>query len=346
MLKRKNRKKYERYDISRSPFSQKPTQRDLANILGMSRDELRRHANYKEQCIVRRTEEINGKVRDLAYPKGPLRVIHEKLKFHLNKIKQPDYLFSPRKNRGQRDNAAYHAEGNQYLSLDLKQFYPSTSRVMIKSWLCDELGMYEDVAGLFAELATVDGVASFGSPLTPVLVSLVHRKMFDEIAEQCRSRALSYSVWVDDMTISGQFVEGELLTIIREIIARHGLKSHKVVYRSGNRPVFITGIGVVGAHLVAPQTLHNRIKNLWEEFYAAKTDAERESTTQKLLAQLGTLRYMAGAKSEMGRKTADRMNSLKQKRDKWRRKNLLKSEPGNRLQENEGKDEVANLPWD
>lgn len=322
MLKRKHKKKYERYDISRSPFSQKPTQKDLANLLGVSKSELIRCANYKEQCIVRRTEEINGKIRDLAYPKGPLRVVHEKLKFHLNKIVQPEYLFSPRKNRGQRDNAEYHAQNTQYLSLDFKQFYPSTTRKMIKSWLHNELSMYEDVAGLFALLATIDDIASFGSPLTPVLVSLVHRKMFDEIYEECHARGLSYSVWVDDMTISGTFVDGDLLTLIRDIITRHGLKSHKIIYRTGNRPVFITGIGVVGAHLVAPQTLHNRIKNLWDEFYSAETDNERESVTQKLLAQMGTLRYIAGPKSEMGRKTADRMNSLKQKRDKWRRTSI------------------------
>lgn len=176
-------------------------------------------------------------------------------------------------------------------------------------------------------LAHVDDVASFGSPLTPVLVSLVHRRMFDEISEQCCARGLSYSVWVDDMTISGEFVEGELLTLIRGIITNHGLKSHKVIYRSGNRPVFITGIGVVGTHLVAPQTLHNRIKGFWEEFHSAETDNERESITQKLLAQMGTLRYIAGPKSEMGRKAADRMNSLRQKRDKWRRISAEEKKP-------------------
>lgn len=346
MLKRKQRKNYERYDISCSPFSQKPTQRDLANILGMSRDGLRRHADYKEECIVRRTEEINGKQRDLAYPVGPLRVVHEKLKFHLNKIKQPDYLFSPRKNRGQRDNAAYHAANKQYLTLDLKQFYPSTSRTMIKSWLRDELGMYEDVAGLFAELATVDGVASFGSPLTPVLVSLVHRKMFNEIAQQCIDRGLVYSLWVDDMTISGDFVSAELLTMIREIIAKYGLKSHKIARKTGNRAVFITGIGVVGEHLVAPQTLHNRIKGLWDDFHDAKTDEERESVIQKLLAQMGTLRHIVGAKSEMGRKTADRMNSLRQKRDKWRRRSAKNTTPKEDSIDKEEPQENAALPWD
>jgi len=319
MPSRSRKNKYERYSLERSPFSQNPTQRDLANLLGMSRDELRRNASYKEQCIIRRIETINGKNRKLAYPVGPLRTIHEKLKFHLNKVKQPNYLFCPRKGRGQRDNAKYHIGNKQYLTLDLKQFYPSTTFAMIKSWLRDELGMYEDVAGLFATLATVDNIASFGSPLTPVLVSLVHRKLFNEIALECEKRDLTYSVWVDDLTISGNFVTGEFLTEIRSIIANYGLKSHKVLFRCGNRPVFITGIGVVGRHLVAPKPLHLRIKKLWDEYYSAHTSEEKESATQKLLSQLGTLRHITGANSETGRKAADTMNSLRLKRDKWRR---------------------------
>jgi RNA-directed DNA polymerase len=310
---------YERYELGRSPLAQQPTQRQLAELLGMSRNDLRRHADFKSTCIVRRKEVLNGKLRNLAYPVGPLRVIHEKLKYHLNKVKQPDYLFSPRKGRGQRENAHYHIGSRQFLTLDLKQFYPSTTFSMVKSWLCKNMGMYEDVAGLFTTLATVDGVVSFGSPLTPVLVSLVHREMFDEIARACDDRGLIYSVWVDNLTISGEFVEGELVEVIRTVIAKNGLKSHEIAYRCGNRPVFITGIGVVGGNLVAPQSFHLRIKALWDKFHDSETDDERESLTQQLLAQMGSVRYIAGAKSKMGQSISDRMNSIRQKRDKWRR---------------------------
>lgn len=344
MPKAKRRAIYERYDLGRSPFSQRPTQKDFAELLGMTRDELRRTTTYKEQCIVRRDEEINGKLRNLAYPVGPLRVVHEKLKFHLNKIKQPDYLFSPRKGKGQRDNAHHHLGNQQFLTLDLKQFYTSTTLSMVKGWLQNELSMMKDVAGLFANLATIDGIVSFGSPLTPVLVSMVHRKMFNEIAHECARRGLSYSVWVDDLTISGKIVEGEIVEIIRSIVAKNGLKSHKITYRFGKRPVFITGIGVVGSNLVAPQALHKRIKLLWEQFHNAETVDEREYATQNLLAQMGTLRHITGPKSDMGRKTSDRMNSLRQKRDKWRR---IASE--NAIQHKElyhVSDTDSAVPWD
>jgi RNA-directed DNA polymerase len=307
----------ERYEVDRSPFAQNPTQRDVASLIGETRDDLRRLVNYKEGFIVRRQtiSGKKGKVRDLAYPEGRLRAAHERLKFHLNKIKQPSYLFSPRRKRGQRDNAAHHLDQQQYLTLDLKQFYPSTTDYMVRRWFQEHLGMYEDVAGLLTHLCTIDGKVSFGSPLTPVLCSLIHRPMFDQIAAICDARGLRYSVWVDDLTISGRFVPREILNQIRAIVRAVGLKSHRIIYRSGNRPVFITGIGVVGSKLVAPNSLNLRIKDSWSDYHAAETDEERDSVCQRLLSYLGTLRHISGAASEAGRKASDQMNSLRQKRD-------------------------------
>ncbi len=320
-MPRSGRQTHERYEIERSPLSQRPTQRDIAALLGETRDELRRLVNYKDQFIVRRQiiTGKKGKVRDLAYPVARLRAAHERLKFHLNKVKQPSYLFSPRKSRGQRDNAALHLDQDQYLTLDLKQFYPSTSEDMVRRWFRDDLGMYEDVAGLLTHLCTIDGKVSFGSPVTPVLCTLVHRRMFDQIADICNARGLRYSVWVDDLTISGDFVPGEVVRQIRAVVRAAGLKSHSIRYRSGNRPVFITGIGVVGPRLVAPNSLDLKIKECWAEYHAAETDDERDFLTQRLLSYLGTVRQISGAKTDRGRKAADEMNSLRQKRDKRRR---------------------------
>lgn len=311
----------ERYDLARSPLCQKPTQRDIGKLTGESRDDLRRLVNYKQQFIVRRQiVAAKGKTRDLAYPVTRLRAFHERMKFHLNKIKQPDYLFSPRKNKCQRDNAEGHLNQRQYLTLDLRQFYPSTSDEMVRRWFRNELGMYDDVAGLLTHLCTVDGKVAFGSPLTPVLCTLIHRRMFDEIAEICRIRGLNYSVWVDDLTISGSFVPREVLAEIRNVIRRHGLKSHRIKYRTGNRAVFITGVGVVGANLVAPNTLNLKIRGAWSDYHEAVTTDEKDIAAQKLLSLLGTIRHISGPKSVMGRKAADEMNSLRQKRDARRKR--------------------------
>lgn len=323
MPKRKRRDQRERYELERSPLAQNPTQRDIAALVNETRDDLEKLATprFKDQFIVRRTIPCRGKERDLVYPVSRLRAVHERLKFHLSKIIQPSYLMSPRKGRAQRDNAAAHLDAVEYLTLDLKQFYPSTTRSMIRRSLMDQFGMAADVAGLIAHLGTADDRACLGSPLTPVLASLVHRPMFDAIAALCAAGDLSYTVWVDDLTISGERISGEFRADIRAIVAQYGLRSHKLEIRTGNRPVFITGVGVVGANLVVPRYVELRAKELWEEFKAAETVEEVDAASTRLLAHLGGIRYVVGKGSGRGQKIASEMNSVRQKREKAFRAN-------------------------
>lgn len=324
MRKRDPNKAVERYDLSRSPLAQNPSQRDIADLVRETKTELQTLATprFKEQFIVRRQIETNRKTRDLVYPEGRLRAVHERLKFHLNKIIQPSYLMSPRKGRAQRDNAAAHLESAQFLTLDLKQFYPSTTRSMIRNSLVAQFGMAADVAGLIAHLATADDKACFGSPLTPVLASLVHRPMFDGIADFCCGEDLSYTVWVDDLTISGDQIAGEFRAGIRRFVADSGLRSHKLKVFTGNRPVFVTGVGVVGSNLIVPRRLEVKSKELWQELKAAVTFDELDAASTRLLTHLGGIRAVVGKSSRRGQKLASEMNSIRQKREKAHRRKV------------------------
>jgi len=350
MSRRSIRKAGERYDLKRSPLAQNPTQRDIAALVGESPADLKTLAtlHFKEQFLVRRSivnkgkihswpsienkvrvrrfrEEV-GKKRDLVYPDGRLRAVHERLKYHLSKIIQPSYLMSPRKGRAQRDNAAAHLDAVQFLTLDLKQFYPSTTRSMIRNSLMYQFGMSVDTAGLIAHLATADDKACFGSPLTPVLASLVHRPMFDKIADRCIIDDLSYTVWVDDLTISGETITGSLKADIRKIVSSSGLKSHKLKTSMGNKPVFITGVGVVGSNLILPNHVELISMELWQSFGNALSLDEIEIASSRLLAHLGGIRAVVGASSVRGQKLANEMNSIRQKRDKARRREIIRLE--------------------
>lgn len=318
MPKRRTLKTHERYELERSPFAQSPTQREVAALVRETKSDLQKLATprFKETFIVRRTIETGGKKRNLVYPEGRLRAVHERLKFHFNKIVQPSYLMSPRKNRSQRDNAAAHLEASQYLTLDIKQFYPSTSRSMIRKSLIQQFGMAGDVAGLIAHIATADDKACFGSPLTPVLASLVHRPMFNAISDLCETHNLAHTVWVDDLTLSGDAISGGFISEIRRIIASKGLQSHKLVYRTGNKAVFITGVGVVGSNLVVPNRAELKSRELWREVKNAASLDELDTASARLLGHLGGIRHNVGKASPRGQKLSSEMNSIRQKRAK------------------------------
>jgi hypothetical protein len=281
----------------------------------MTKDQLERLVETKDRWVKRFAQEISGKQRSLAVPTGRLRTVHERLKYHLNKIKQPDYLFSPRKGRSQRDNAAHHVEGNQFLSIDIRQFYPSTSDEHIFRWAHHVAGLREDVAGLFTHLVAIDGKMPFGSPISPVLTSLVHRPMFDAIDSICRERGLKMSLWVDDLCISGTEVSGEVVSAVRDVIAANGFKSHKIKFRTGARPVIVTGVPISGKRVASPRALHDRIKSGYADLRVCGTDQERIACINKLLSAIGTYKFYLGSETPEGRTAANRMHALRQRRD-------------------------------
>lgn len=313
-MKRPRAQRYERYAFDNSPWVQNLTQRDLAKLLGATKDQLERLVRDKDKWVRRRQEEIAGKQRNLAVPVGKLRGIHERLKYHLNKIKQPDYLFSPRKGRAQRDNAAHHLGQTQFLSLDIKQFYPSTTSEHIFRWAHYVAGLKADVAGLFTHLVSVDGKMPFGSPVSPVLTTLVHREMFDAIYDLCQRHGLKMSLWVDDLTISGAFVPGELIEPIRAIIRHSGFQTHKIKFRSAGKPIIVTGVPIANQVIAAPQNLHKRIRTGYAELRKDMPDGERRQAIDQLLSALGTYRYHVGAATQHGRQTANRMEALRARR--------------------------------
>ncbi|MBO9505160.1 RNA-directed DNA polymerase [Qipengyuania flava] len=269
----------------------------------------------KERFTKREDRQIGRKTRNLCYPVGKLRGVHELLKFHFNKIRQPPYLFSPRKGRSQRDNAEHHADKVQFLSLDIKQFYPSTTIEHVFRWAYHEAGLKADVAGMLAHLICIDGKLPFGSPVSPIAATHIHRSMFDAVYDICLENDLQMSLWVDDLTISGAFVRGELIEQIRSVLRRHGFQTHKIKFRQSDKPVIVTGVPVKNRRVIAPRSLHQRVEDGYAELRGAESDNATVSAINQLLSALGTMRYHYGAQSVEGRKAADRMHALRRRRD-------------------------------
>lgn len=344
-IKRPRKAKYERFELAASPWVQDLTQRDLARLLGWKKQQLEALVRDKERYTRRQQKVVGAKLRNLAVPVGKLRTIHERIKVHLNRIRQPEYLFSPRKGRGQRDNAEHHAGQIQFLSLDIRQFYPSTTDEHIFRWAYHTAGMRSDVAGLFTKLVAIDGKMPFGSPVSPVLTTLVHREMFDEIFEICVAHGLKMSVWVDDLTISGLAVPGELIDTIRAVIRKRGFQTHKILFRLSARPVIITGVPVIKGRVMAPRSLHRRIQDGYAELRSELPDSERGQVIDRLLSSLGTHRYHVGSTTEEGRKTSNRMHALRQRRSKLSRIVITPRDP-EAAAEAPPREGCQSAPWD
>jgi len=128
------------------------------------------------------------------------------------------------------------------------------------------------------------------------------------------NEGVHYSIRGDNLIISGNFVLGTLLNEIREVIRSFGVKSYRIKYLNGNKPVFVTGIGIIGKNLIAPKSYNLKLKRLKQLLDKAATDDERDSITLDMLSLLGAIRYISGSKSNIGQKAANQINMLKQKK--------------------------------
>ena len=104
-----------------------------------------------------------------------------------------------------------------------------------------------DVAAILADLTTCDGQVPTGSTLSQLLAYLACKEMFDELHFVCAQYDGIMTCYVDDLTFSGDFVSLEWAhDIIKPIIRRYGLISHKDKFFDVGQPKEITGVIVAG----------------------------------------------------------------------------------------------------
>ena len=88
------------------------------------------------------------------------------------------------------------------------------------------------------------------------------------------------------MALSGPRANKGLLHEIRQIISKHGLKSHKAHKFLASEPKVITGVCITADGPRVPNKLHRKIKNGFESLSLAKTSSERVKALGPLLGRM------------------------------------------------------------
>lgn len=139
---------------------------------------------------------------------------------------------------------------------------------------------------LLAKLLTVDGHLPTGSSVSPILSYFAHKRMFDEIAQVADDLGLNFTVYVDDMCLSGNRAVRATLFRVRGIIARHGLQSHKCRYFPAGVPRIVTGNALTRNGLRLPHTRHLKIKEAFDALVNMPDGLAREKSLNALRSRL------------------------------------------------------------
>ena len=280
MNKKKPIRKTYPIDQCRLYATKSPT--DLAVRLGASVDTLQELAKDKGNYKIYLTD----KKRKIEEPKPKLQRTHARLHAFLSRIVTPDYLHSGIKGRSYLSNAQAHANGEALIKIDVKKFFPSVPRVAIYNFFFRHMRCAGDVAGLLANILTIDGHLPTGSSASTIMSYYAFKEMFDEIESLVAQNGLTMTNYVDDLTISGEAATRKLQHEIRKIIGRHGLKTHKVKYFAARRPKVVTGVVVVGTQVRLPHRRHLLIKQSYQNFLAAPTAEEKLYVLKSLISRV------------------------------------------------------------
>jgi Reverse transcriptase (RNA-dependent DNA polymerase) len=199
----------------------------------------------------------DGSIRMVYAPSPPLKRIQKRLSELLMRVAVPDYLMCPVKGRSNIDNANVHRGSRAKRLLDIQSFYPNCSANKVAEFFVKKVMCSPDVAKILVCLATRDGALPQGSPCSPILAFWSYHQMWEDIAKVTSTASCKFSIWVDDLAISGSFVSAKALFEIKGIIQFHGHQVHPEKQSSTiDSPTTITGVVVAGDSLRLPNRLH------------------------------------------------------------------------------------------
>lgn len=278
--------------LNQSQLYRLTSPRRLAALLGMAEVELREMAVGPDRYRQFEIEKKNGGLRPVEDPIAPLKRVQGRIAKMLARIEPPAFLFCPVKGRCYVSNAARHRDSRVVHCLDIKKFFPSTPRVRVIWFFQTVMECHGHVAGLLGDLCTFEGHLPTGSPLSPILAYYSYHDMWAEIAAFCEARGYTLTVYVDDVTISGERVPIADVWQVRKMIHRTGLRYHKLKHYVDG-PAEITGVIVREGRVVAPNRQRLKQKQLVTSIQRTGGGDERQQG--RLSGLTGQLRQIDAA---------------------------------------------------
>lgn len=275
-------RKKESHVLNQSSLYKLSTKRKLAALLELSGAELRSFSKssdafYSEREIPKK----NGGVRLIENPRRNLKLVQARIARLLSRITPPDYLYCPVRGRSYVTNAARHKNSRVIRTLDIKKYFPSTPRNRVYRFFHDVMRCNPDVADILASIATYKGHLPTGSPLSPIMAFYAHHDVWEEVGRLAKMGNVIISLYIDDLTISGDKVSDELIWRIKQTIHRSGLRYHKE--RSYvDVPAEVTGVIVHKGRLVVPNRQLLKRHRTSRSLQVASTECERKALIGRL----------------------------------------------------------------
>lgn len=228
----------------------------------------------------------SGGTRLIQAPREDLKIVQRRIADLLQRVLPPAYLACPVRGRSYVHNALRHKGAAEVRLLDVVDYFGRCDWRAVYAFFKRDLRCSPDVAWTLAGLTTRGGHLPQGSPCSPILSFFSYKDMWAEIAAKVESNGCKLSIYIDDITISGDHVPERLVWEVKEVLCKYGHSWHRGKERRRvNRPVEVTGIVLRPDKVTAP---HRHYRKLLATRAELSRDQEPEIKT-RLIARARSL---------------------------------------------------------
>lgn len=291
-MRNKSKHKLKTYEICDSPLYKLRSKKKLLSLLYMSKEEIGIAVQDTDNYVVFKKIIKKGKSRTIQHPKDRHKRIHCRLANLLIKIKLPNYLHSGRKEHSYVTNANQHLGEKRVLTTDISAFFQSTARDNVFCFFLNIMKCSSDVADTLSHICTYNGYIPTGSKLSMPLAFWSNLRMFDQLEKLSIKHNVCMSVYVDDITFSGNSINRLFLSTVRKIITSNGHTPHPEKTKIfGKKDIkVITGVVINGDDTLITNKQNKLIFQSFVEWKASRDQPLTEGLiTQKLLGRLNAL---------------------------------------------------------
>lgn len=259
-------KRTERYSITSSPLYGLASHTRLAEILywAGTTGQLRHFSSRPENYSRYIDKSKPGKDRLIEAPAKRVKEFQTRLLDLLRRIELPNYLHSARPGRSYLSNSAAHCEAEGCtVTMDINSFYPSVTLQHVGRFFERDMKCSNDVAATLANLHCCDGHLATGSPASPLLSFWANRDVFDAIDRRVQLRGGVFTLYIDDMGITGKGIGHTDVRWVSRLLGSAGLtlKETKTRVFRAHAPKLITGRACRHGVSRAPNKQHRKMRD-------------------------------------------------------------------------------------
>lgn len=271
------KKERKSYELCQSALYNTSTKSKLASLFSIDIQTLRECiGDYHQFDMIPEPDPFKSgkppKARKVQKPAPRLLAIHERILKLLRCVRVPDYMQFALKGTSYKRNAEAHLQKRNVATLDIRNFFGSTSKSKVFNFFKEDLKSPGDVANLYADLVTFENFLATGSPLSPLMSFYANKNLFDDLYNLASAYDLTFTCYVDDLTFSGDKISDGFLWKVKKIIAAYGhaIASGKTKLFRNGRPAHITGVVVHEGAVRVPNARYRKIRLIKEAIASGK----------------------------------------------------------------------------